>query len=173
MVRLDDHSAVSGDRLSLFLLHRPGQAHGTARPADAGHAAVLDLVSHPHLCLEEPARRQRPGQPVPDVGRHHPHPAAHDVHRVFVHGGHGVWLHPLHDSAALRHAGENGSPAGRGGGGSGLHAAEDLLAGHRAAVQVGHHRRQPAGVHSGGGRIRHSRAARGPVHAQHRPGDVE
>ncbi|MDR6355413.1 ABC-type tungstate transport system substrate-binding protein [Pseudomonas psychrotolerans] len=45
-----------------------------------------------------------------------------------------------------------------------------LLEDHRAAVEERHHRRLHAGVHPGGGRIRHSRAARWPGNPDDRPG---
>ena len=51
-LRPADDGAVPLYRLSVCLLYGAGQDRHSARVVDAGHAAVLDLVSPARLCLE-------------------------------------------------------------------------------------------------------------------------
>ena len=46
-------AAAARHRLSDRLRHHAHAAALAGRAGPAGHAAVLDLVSHPHLCLDE------------------------------------------------------------------------------------------------------------------------
>src|SRR5581483_9339010 len=51
-------------------------------------------------------------------------------------------------------------------------ALQGLFQDHPAAVDARHHRRHAAGVHSGGGRVRHSRSAGRSRYADDRQGDL-
>ena len=55
--RRDHHAAVPADRLPVRVLHGARQAHAAAGAADAGDAAVLDLVPDPRLRLEGHPRK--------------------------------------------------------------------------------------------------------------------
>ena len=127
---------------------------------DAGHRAVLDLVSDPHLCLDQHPAARRPAE-------QNPAGAASGVFAGGValdrHGDvsrHRLLLSAVHDPAALCDAGEDGARAAGSRERSRRLAARSLLAGDVSAVAARRRGRRAAVLHPDRRRIRHSRSVR-------------
>ena len=94
-------------------------AYGMARAAaalaggrdDAGDRAVLDLVPDPHLCLDQHPAARRPAQQSAAGAAHRRRAGGVAVDRQRDVSRHRLFLSAVHDPAALRDAGEDGSGA--------------------------------------------------------------
>src|SRR6266852_4875349 len=84
------------------------------RGDDAGDRAVLDLVSDPHLCLDQYPAARRPAQQGPARAASGVGAGGVAVHRQRDVSRHRLLLFAVHDPAALCDAGQNGSGAAGG-----------------------------------------------------------
>ena len=154
------HRAAARARLSHGLRHRAQPAPLAAALGDGGGAAVLDLVPHPRLCLDQHPAARRPAQRRADGAAHRRQAGglARDRHR----GRHRprLFLPAVHGAAALRHAGKDGRLVARSRRRSRLHAPPSVLQGDAAAGAAGRRRRQSALFYPDHRRIRHPRSAR-------------
>ncbi|CAG9251377.1 hypothetical protein BCEP4_1310003 [Burkholderia cepacia] len=163
---------VPAGRVSDRLLHRARDA-GSPQPADDGRdAAVLDVVPDPRLRVGRHHEGRRAAEPRAGGARRDRDTAAPLSHRRGRLHRDGLFVPAVHGDAAVRAPREDGSHAARGGERSRRNAVVRVLAHHAAVVAQRHRCGQPAGVHSGGRRIRDPRTARGREHADARPRDV-
>nr|GEU28123.1 hypothetical protein [Tanacetum cinerariifolium] len=165
----DHHGAVPVHRLPVCVLHGARQAQYPPGAANAGDDAVLDVVPAADLRLEGHPGQQRHPQSLPARDRRDQRTAAPDEHPVLADHRHDVRLSAVHDPAAVRQPGQDGPALPGSGGRPGRHAVPGFLARDGAVVEVRHHCRGHAGVHSVGGRVRDSGAAGRPRDADDRP----
>src|SRR5690606_37903614 len=169
--RLDP--VLPADRLSHGLRHCTRQAGDAAGADDAGDPAVLDQLAAAHLRDDRHLQGERlavhgaGGGRRAGSGRGGAAQQPRGVHR------HRLQLPAVHGAAAGGDAHAARLHPARGGRGPRREAGACFPAHHPAAVDARHHRRLPAGVHSGGGRVRDPRPARRTGRADHRPGAVD
>ncbi len=164
------HAALPADRLSDGLRHCPcaqGSADGSAA---ADHDADLDRHPDSRLRLDgHPQQQRHPQRTVAGPRPDRRAVADTQYRRCGIHRR-GLLLPAVHDPAALRQPGEARPEPARGCVRPRRAQPLQLLEDHRAAVEERHHRRLHAGVHSGGRRVRHPRAARRSGDADDRQG---
>ena len=110
---LDARRAAAG--LSHGLRHRPRRAAPPAAAADAGRAAVLDVVPDPRLRLDGTVVGERHPEPVPALVRPRRRSRHHPRHRMGDLSRHRLRLPAVHGAAALCRAGKARLGLARGG----------------------------------------------------------
>ena len=160
-------------RLSDRLRHDAHAAAGAGGSGPAGHPAVLDFVSHPHLCLDEHPAARRPAQSAvagAHIVREPPVWLSTNtaVYIGIVYSYLPFMVLPLY--ATLEKLDEIAPRSRRR---SRLPALEDVLARNSAAVGAGRGRWRAAVLHSDRRRVRHSRSARRLAHGDDRPDDLD
>ena len=97
--RLLDRAAAP-DRLPARLWHRARAEALAARAVHAGRAAVLDVVSDPHLCVDQHPPARRPAEPGPARLAHRRRTARVAFDRYGGLHRHRLFLSPVHGAAA-------------------------------------------------------------------------
>lgn len=147
------HGHLPDHRVPRRLFSLPPAGEQAAHHADAGHAAHVDELSAPHLCVDGSAQRQRPGQR--GAGCLRPWPIHHAEYLRCGGTGHGVQLRALYDPAAL-HQHDQDRPEHRGGGaGPGRFHHPDPAAGAHPHERTRHQHRHHDGLRPGGVHLRH------------------
>ena len=148
-----DDVAVPAHWLPVCLFHGTGKTIESALAVDVGHVAFLDVVFT--ACLRVEGHLGRPGrsQPDPDVDRVDPRTSSIAVHQRLHAGWHDVCVLPIHDLAAVRHAGEDGLAFAGSRSRLRCQPVEGVLACHGAFEQGRHHLGLYAGLYSRCGRV--------------------
>ncbi len=109
-----------GYPMAYGIAQQPAPLAGAA--GDGGGAAVLDLVPHPRLCLDQhPAARRPVQRPADGAARHRQAGGLARLRHRHLYRPR-LFLPAVHGAAALRHAGEDGRLAARSRRRSRLHA---------------------------------------------------
>src|SRR5262249_29930007 len=154
------HPDAARARLPVRLRDGARAAAAAADSPHAGRTAVLDLVPHPDLRLDQHLATRRAVQSgaPPARRRGRARRLAFDQHRRLYRDR--LFVFSLHGAAALRGAREDRCVAARGRRRSRRAADHSVLEGHGAAVAARHYRRIAALLHSDRRRVRDSRPAR-------------
>ena len=153
-----DHRAAD-HRLSHRLWNGAGSGPGAACAAASGHAAVLDQLPDPRLCLDRHPEAGGPAElRAARAGRDRRAAGDHE-HRVGGADRARLLLSAVHAPATLRGARSDRAGLDRGRAGSRRASLEGVLARHRAAFHAGCRRRVVPRLHSRTGRVRDPRPA--------------